>query len=112
MIIWTPGRTLAEVERDVIFEALRVFQNNKVHTAKALGICYKTLNNKLEIYNGTTKLHAESGVHLESSDENSQEQPVSMPEQEKVQTLPPSTPAESDANAQPGGDKKGHRKQR
>lgn len=71
MILWTPGRTLAEIEKDVIFAALKFYQNNKVHTAKSLGICYKTLNNKLEAYNGTTKLQEETLDQKEVDEEKS-----------------------------------------
>lgn len=58
-VIWQPGVTLADLERDAIFAALQFFRNNKVHAAKALGICYKTLNNKLAEYNGTSSLQSD-----------------------------------------------------
>jgi two-component system response regulator FlrC len=45
--IWKPGRTLDEVERTVILEALKHFSGNRTHTAKALGISIRTLRNKL-----------------------------------------------------------------
>jgi DNA-binding NtrC family response regulator len=44
---WRPGRTLDEIERNVILEALKHFDNNRTHTAKALGISIRTLRNKL-----------------------------------------------------------------
>jgi two-component system response regulator FlrC len=44
---WKPGRTLDEIERNVILEALRHFGGNRTHTAKALGISIRTLRNKL-----------------------------------------------------------------
>lgn len=91
MTLWQPGRSLAEVEEDVIRAALRFYQNNKVHTARALGICYKTLNNKLEQYNGTTKI-PDSGGSPEPVHQNTQERTVPMPERETVQGLP-SAPA-------------------
>jgi DNA-binding NtrC family response regulator len=45
--IWKPGKTLDEVERTVILEALKHFSGNRTHTAKALGISIRTLRNKL-----------------------------------------------------------------
>ncbi len=44
---WKPGRTLDEIERNVILEALKHFGGNRTHTAKALGISIRTLRNKL-----------------------------------------------------------------
>jgi two-component system response regulator FlrC len=44
---WRPGRTLDEIERNVILEALKHFGGNRTHTAKALGISIRTLRNKL-----------------------------------------------------------------
>jgi two-component system, response regulator FlrC len=45
--LWKPGRTLDEIERTVILEALKHFSGNRTHTAKALGISIRTLRNKL-----------------------------------------------------------------
>lgn len=45
--VWKPGRTLDEIERNVILEALKHFGGNRTHTAKALGISIRTLRNKL-----------------------------------------------------------------
>ncbi len=47
---WTPGRTLDDIERNVILEALRYHNGNRTHTAKALGISIRTLRNKLADY--------------------------------------------------------------
>lgn len=44
---WKPGKTLDEIERNVILEALKHFSGNRTHTAKALGISIRTLRNKL-----------------------------------------------------------------
>jgi len=44
---WRPGRTLDEIERNVILEALKHFDGNRTHTAKSLGISIRTLRNKL-----------------------------------------------------------------
>lgn len=47
---WTPGKTLEDIEKDVIIEALKHHQGNRTHTAKALGISIRTLRNKLADY--------------------------------------------------------------
>ena len=44
---WRPGRTLDEIERSVILDALKHFGGNRTHTAKSLGISIRTLRNKL-----------------------------------------------------------------
>jgi two-component system response regulator FlrC len=47
---WKPGRTLDEIERNVILEALKYHDGNRTHTAKSLGISIRTLRNKLAEY--------------------------------------------------------------
>jgi len=47
---WMPGKTLNDIERNVIIEALKYHQGNRTHTAKALGISIRTLRNKLAEY--------------------------------------------------------------
>jgi two-component system response regulator FlrC len=47
---WTPGRTLDDIERNVILEALQYHQGNRTHTARALGISIRTLRNKIADY--------------------------------------------------------------
>ena len=47
---WKPGKTLNEIERNVILEALKYHEGNRTHTAKALGISIRTLRNKLAEY--------------------------------------------------------------
>jgi two-component system response regulator FlrC len=47
---WAPGKTLDEIERTVILEALQYHKGNRTHTAKALGISIRTLRNKLADY--------------------------------------------------------------
>jgi two-component system, response regulator FlrC len=44
---WIPGRTLDDIERNVIIEALKYHNGNRTHTAKALGISIRTLRNKI-----------------------------------------------------------------
>jgi two-component system, response regulator FlrC len=41
------GRTVAEVERDLILETLRHCLRNRTHAANVLGISIRTLRNKL-----------------------------------------------------------------
>lgn len=43
-------QTLAELEQETIFHALEWFDQNRTHTAKALGISLRTLRNKLKQY--------------------------------------------------------------
>ncbi len=47
---WKPGRTLDEIERQVILDALKFHEGNRTHTAKSLGISIRTLRNKLAEY--------------------------------------------------------------
>ncbi len=49
-IMWTPGMTLEQIEKDVIQKALEFYRYNKTTTAASLGISSRTLHNKLEIY--------------------------------------------------------------
>jgi DNA-binding NtrC family response regulator len=44
------GRTLADVERDLILETLAHCGGNRTHTATTLGISIRTLRNKLKEY--------------------------------------------------------------
>jgi DNA-binding NtrC family response regulator len=44
------GRTLAEVERDLILVTLRHCLGNRTHAANILGISLRTLRNKLNEY--------------------------------------------------------------
>jgi two-component system, response regulator FlrC len=47
---WEPGRTLDDIEKSVILQALQYHRGNRTHTAKALGISIRTLRNKLADY--------------------------------------------------------------
>ena len=47
---WEPGRTLDDIERNVILEALQYHSGNRTHTARALAISIRTLRNKLADY--------------------------------------------------------------
>jgi DNA-binding NtrC family response regulator len=44
------GRTVAEVERELILETLRRCHGNRTHAANILGISIRTLRNKLHEY--------------------------------------------------------------
>ncbi len=46
------GRTVAEVERDLILETLQHCLGNRTHAANILGISIRTLRNKLRQYGG------------------------------------------------------------
>jgi transcriptional regulator with PAS, ATPase and Fis domain len=48
--VWAPGVTLSDIERNVILAALKHFEGNRTHTAKALAISIRTLRNKLAEY--------------------------------------------------------------
>ena len=50
MITWSPGVTLADIEKIVITKALAYFSGNKTKASEALGIASKTLYNKLKEY--------------------------------------------------------------
>lgn len=50
--MWSPGVTLAEMEKQVIEKAFSHFKGNKTHTASALGIAIRTLDAKLLSYVG------------------------------------------------------------
>ena len=49
-LIWSPGTTLAEVEKQVILTAFEFYRKVKTSTASALGISVRTLDTKLELY--------------------------------------------------------------
>lgn len=59
-IIWSPGVSLEEIEKQVILKALRFYRGVKTTTANALGISVRTLDNKLEQYNADTAKNAEA----------------------------------------------------
>lgn len=59
--------TLKEMEKNYIKQALAHHNNDKTLTAKALGICLKTLYNKLKKYSINTKEEKTDNVNTESS---------------------------------------------
>lgn len=50
MLLWSPGVTLEDVERQVILKAHHYYKEVKTTTAAALGISVRTLDTKLEKY--------------------------------------------------------------
>ena len=54
------GRTVADVERDLIIDTLNHCLGNRTHAANILGISIRTLRNKLKQY-------SESGVGVPST---------------------------------------------
>ena len=49
---FTVGSTLEDVERELIYAALRYFGGNKQRAAQSLGISLKTVYNRLNKYAG------------------------------------------------------------
>jgi two-component system, response regulator FlrC len=49
-VIGVVGRTVAEVERDLILETLKYCLGNRTRAAAVLGISIRTLRNKLNDY--------------------------------------------------------------
>lgn len=54
-IVWSPGTSLDEIEKQVILKAFRHFRGNKTVTSNALGISIRTLDSKLEKYGADGK---------------------------------------------------------
>ncbi len=49
-VTWCPGMTLEYIEKQIIKKAYRIYQGNKTHTARSLGVAIRTLDNKFEKY--------------------------------------------------------------
>jgi DNA-binding NtrC family response regulator len=64
------GRTVADVERDLIIDTLHHCLGNRTHAANILGISIRTLRNKL-------KLYSESGIPVPPSSGSESERAVS-----------------------------------
>lgn len=60
IIIWSPGVSLEDIEKQVIQRAFEHYRLNKTATAGALGISIRTLDNKLERYDADKKLEEEA----------------------------------------------------
>ena len=59
MIVWSPGVTLENIEKQVIVKAYDYFKKNKTSTSIALGISIRTLDSKLEKYKDDDRIAAE-----------------------------------------------------
>ena len=96
---WQPGQKLAEVELDVIKQALNYFNGNKTKAAQCLDISIRTIDNRLkgtEIGNGKEEkaetpkkpyFDTSSGLHVESDVKAPKKQTVPMRQRDKVQEM-------------------------
>lgn len=76
-MLWSPGMTLADVEKEVILKALQFYGGNKTRTAASLDIGVRTIDNKLAIYNGAQNdEHTQEGKEI-GSDEDEEMETVS-----------------------------------
>jgi DNA-binding NtrC family response regulator len=82
MINWQIGVTLDEVEKQVILAALQFFHGNKTKAAEALGITSRTIQNKLNFYNGVKNEPEEDNT--ESNSQDGPERSLSMRKHKKV----------------------------
>jgi DNA-binding NtrC family response regulator len=57
------GRTIAEVERELIIETLADQQGSRTNAARLLGISIRTLRNKIHEYNGRGRPVPKPDVH-------------------------------------------------
>lgn len=62
MVIWTPGMTLEQLERQTIMKAIAVYGYNKSAAARALGITYRTIENKMVKYEKDDEARKEKEV--------------------------------------------------
>jgi hypothetical protein len=97
---WTPGLTLAQLEKNAILEAYEFYGKDKTRTAMSLGITVRTLYNKFGEWEGKETQPEEvppsvpaqstaSGIHMESSKEISKEPAMPLRKREKVQKMLP-----------------------
>ncbi len=49
-IVWSPGVTLADIEKQVILKALQFYRNDKLTVSNALGLTPRALEKKVEQY--------------------------------------------------------------
>lgn len=112
---WQPGETLESIEKSVILQAFRFYHGNKTHTANALGIAIRTLDNKLEKYEqeginereraekqarmetearqrarGLTEgISAETGFRMEPTQKTTAQHAMPVQERQEIQEMPP-----------------------
>ncbi len=102
--MWTPGKTLEDVEIETIIAAMKYHEQNKTRAAESLKISIRTIDAKLarheEKKNGRKKtetkdanVRTSSGVRLESHAKPTKEQPVSLQQRDKVQKVLPTKTA-------------------
>lgn len=114
-IIWQPGITLEQIEKQVILKAFAFFRQNKTQTANALDIAIRTLDHKLEEYGKRKESshsrktleeaqrevdggRAREGLRVEPASQNTSQSAVSLREQDQVQEVPPRQVAAYSAN--------------
>lgn len=76
--MWSPGMTIAAMEREALFSAMKFYKENKKAVASALGISLKTVYNKLRDY----------GYQLKEDDVYVDEQEVRKKEVQRDVRLP------------------------
>lgn len=69
MFIWSPGLTLAEIEKQAIQQALRFYHGNKTVTATSLGCSPRTIYDKLEQYSVEEKAEKDKKDTLQKTNE-------------------------------------------
>jgi hypothetical protein len=57
--MWVPGKSLEQLEKEVILKAYNFCNKNKLRTAESLGISPRTLDNKFERYSEQEKIELE-----------------------------------------------------
>lgn len=70
--MFQPGKSLAQLEKETIFDALKFYQGNKSQTAAALGIALKTLYNKLDVYEAEAIKEKEELLKLRQQEKENQ----------------------------------------
>ena len=87
--MWTPGRTLYDIEKEAIYDALRFYRGNKTKTAESIGISVRGLDYKLEEYEGKKKMaSSDAGNHVEpDAKEDGPKRDLSMRERKEVQEM-------------------------
>ncbi len=107
-VIWSPGVSLETMERNIIVKAYRFYKENKTAAAASLGICVRTLANKLEKYEEEERVVRENaerqkeerkaflarcrgqnsaGVREQPAIEVAEKLEMPMPEREEVQIM-------------------------
>ena len=85
---WQPGKTLGDIEKEVIQHAFRFYGRNKTTTARVLDISVRTLDAKIAKYEGTEiSLPTETGHDMEPPAAVSEKPAVPVRERNKVQKV-------------------------